>query len=314
MFKLLADYLTYQFLSLPKGARLSDSVNFFLYDIPKIFTMLISIVFVVAVIRTFFPPERIKKILGGKIEFFGNILAATFGIFLPFCTCSAIPLFIGMLESGIPLGVAMSFIISSPVINEIAVVLLWGLFGWRVAVIYVLSGMLIAILGGFIIGRLKMEKYVDKIVTDPGCLNNEVYSSWLDRIKYGYEYTVDLIKSIWVYIFIGIALGALIHGYVPSNFLLSFAGKDNPFAVIIAVLIGIPLYANCAGAIPVAQALLGKGLPLGTSLAFLMAVAGLSLPEFLILSKVMKTRLLLTFFGVVAVGIIIIGYLFNLIF
>lgn len=316
MFQSFADYITYGLLHLEKGTRLAGSVNFFFYDLPKIYFMLICVVFAVAVIRTFFPPERIKKILTGRWEITGYFLSATLGIFMPFCTCSAIPLFLGMIESGIPLGVTMSFLIASPTINEIAVVLLWGLFGWRVSLIYILSGMIVAITAGFIIGRLKMENYVNKEITNPvaGCEPGTEKMDWPARIRYAYAYTVDILLYIWLYVLIGIFVGALIHGYIPGDLLAQYAGKGNPFAVIIAVLIGVPIYANCAGAIPVAQALMEKGLPLGTSLAFLMAVTGLSLPEFLILSKVMKMRLLLTFFGTVALGIILIGYFFNFIF
>ena len=316
MFKWLADFLTYQVFNLPKGTHLSESVNFFLYDVPKIYFLLISVVFVVAIIRSFLPPERIRKILSHKAEFVGNIIAAALGVFIPFCTCSAIPLFIGMLESGVPLGVTMSFLVSSPMINEIALVLLWGLFGWKVSVTYVISGMTIAILSGIIIGRLKMEKYVEDFVTKMKPIPDakEERISLKDRLIYAYDYTKDIFLSVWLYILFGVGVGALIHGFVPVDLVLKYAGKSNPFAVIIAVIIGIPVYANCAGAIPVIQAILEKGLPLGTSLALLMAITGLSLPEFIILRKVLKPRLLFTFFGTVAVGIIMVGYLFNFIF
>jgi len=316
MFKWFADFITYQLLNLPRGERLSESLNFFIYDIPKIYTLLISVVFFVAILRSFLPPERIRKILSHEREFFGNLTAAALGIFTPFCTCSAIPLFIGMLESGVPLGVTMSFLVSSPTINEVALVLLWGLFGWQVAVTYILSGMFVAVVAGFVIGRLKMEKYVEdfvyktKIIAD----SPETRLTWKERIAGGIEYTRDIFSQVWLYILIGVGIGAFIHGYVPVDLVLRYAGKANPLAVPIAVAIGVPLYANCAGAIPVVQAILEKGLPLGTSLAFLMAVTGLSLPEFIILRKVLKPRLLLTFFGAVALGIILIGYFFNLIF
>ena len=316
MFKLFADLITYNLLNLPKGSRLAESLNFFLYDIPKIYFLLATVVFAVAIIRSFFPPERIRDILSHEKEFLGNISAAVFGIFIPFCTCSAIPLFIGMLESGVPLGVTMSFLVSSPTINEIALVLLWGLFGSRVAITYILSGLVIATVSGFIIGRLKMEKYVEDFVhsTKLGSGTRSTTLEWKDRIINAYQYTEDIFRTVWLYVMIGVGIGALIHGYVPIDLVSKYAGRGNPFAVVVAVLIGIPLYANCAGAIPVVQAILEKGLPLGTSLAFMMAVTGLSLPEFIILRKVLKPRLLLTFFGTVAIGIIIIGYLFNLIF
>ena len=316
MFKWLADLTTYEILKLPRGTHLAESLNFFIYDIPKIYFLLLTVVFAVAILRTFLPPERIRKILGHEREFFGNITAAALGIFTPFCTCSAIPLFIGMLESGVPLGVTMSFIVSSPTINEVALVLLWGLFGWRVALTYILSGLFIAVAAGFIIGRLRMEKYVEDFVykIKPIPVTAEEKLTLKDRLTYGFEYAKDIFSQVWLYILIGVGLGAFIHGYVPMELVTKYAGRGNPFAVIVAVLIGVPLYANCAGAIPVVQAILEKGLPLGTSLAFMMAVTGLSLPEFIILRKVLKPPLLLTFFGTVALGIILIGYFFNFIF
>ena len=316
MFKLFADYVTYGLLRLTPGNHLADSLNFFLYDVPKIYFLLAVIVFFVALIRTYLPPERIRRILSHEKEFMGNITAAALGIFTPFCTCSAIPLFIGMLESGVPLGVTMSFLVSSPTINEVALVMLWGLFGWRVAVIYILSGMLIAIVSGFIIGRLKMEKYVEDFVFKVKAKQegSEERLDWNDRLSYAVEYVREIFAQVWLYVLLGVGLGAFIHGYVPVEFVAKYAGNGNPFAVVIAVIIGVPLYSNAAGTIPVVQALFSKGLALGTTLAFMMAVTALSLPEFIILRKVLKPRLLLTYFGTVAAGIIIIGYLFNLIF
>jgi hypothetical protein len=316
MFKWFADYVTYGLLRLTPGDHLADSLNFFLYDVPKIYFLLAVIVYFVALLRTFLPPERIRMILSHKHELTGNILAAVLGIFTPFCTCSAIPLFIGMLESGVPLGVTMSFLVSSPTINEVALIMLWGLFGWRVAVIYILSGMFIAIISGFIIGRLKMEKYVEEFVYKIKAKQEggEEKLGWNDRLSYAVEYVREIFSQVWIYVLLGVGLGAFIHGYVPVEFVTKYAGNGNPFAVIIAVIIGVPLYSNAAGTIPVVQALFSKGLALGTILAFMMAVTALSLPEFIILRKVLKPRLLLTYFGTVATGIIIIGYLFNLIF
>lgn len=313
MFKLFADFVTFNVLNLQKGTHLAESVNFFIYDIPKIYFLLTAVMFVVAIIRTFIQPSKIKQILASRHPIYGNFLAAFLGIFTPFCTCSAIPLFLGMIESGVPLGVAMSFIISSPTINEIALVLLWGIFGWKVALVYVGSGLFIAVTAGYLIGKLKMEKYVEQVSTAKTCYLEES-KTWGDRFKYAYEYTLDVFKSVWLYVMIGVGIGALIHGYLPVDFISTYAGKSNPFAVIIAVLVGIPLYANCAGAVPVVQAILEKGLPLGTSLAFMMAVTGLSLPEFIILRKVLKPRLLAVFICIVGLGIILIGYLFNFIF
>jgi uncharacterized membrane protein YraQ (UPF0718 family) len=316
MFQYIADVITYDILRLSKGTHLASSANFFLYDVPKIYFLLALIVFVVAIIRTFLPPERIRAILSHKHEFTGNILAACLGIFTPFCTCSAIPLFMGMLQSGVPLGVTMSFLVASPTINEVALVLLWGLFGWRVAVTYIISGLIIAIAAGIIIGRLKMERFVEDFVTQGGCSCAEPGKSlsWKDKFEYAVEYTKDIFSQVWLYVMIGVGIGAFIHGYVPVEFVTRYAGNGNPFAVIIAVIIGVPLYSNAAGTIPIVQALMEKGLALGTTLAFMMAVTALSLPEFIILRKVLKPRLLLTFFGTVATGIILIGYFFNLIF
>lgn len=314
MFKWFADLITYDLLRLTKGTHLADSLNFFLYDVPKIYFLLIAIIFVVAFIRTYLPPERIRKIVAGRSEFVGNILASILGIFMPFCTCSAIPMFMGMIQSGVPLGVTMSFLVSSPMINEIAVVMLWGLFGWQVSLIYIASGMIIATFSGYLIGRLKMEKYVSDFSTSKFNSQTTKNMSLKDRAGHSWNYSLEVFKYVWPYVMVGVGIGALIHGYAPSDLLTKYAGSQNPFAVIIAVLIGVPLYANAAGAIPVIQSLMAKGLPLGTSLAFLMAVSGLSLPEFLILRTVLKPRLLYAYFGIVTLGIISTGYLFNIIF
>ncbi len=315
MIKWFADTVTYDLLGLQKGTPLADSLNFFVYDVPKIYILLLSVMFVVAIVRSFFPPEKIRAILGHKKLIVGNILAAVLGVFMPFCTCSAVPMFLGMIESGVPLGVTMSFLIASPMINEMAAVLLWGLFGWKVAALYIASGMVIAVTAGYIIGRLNMEKYINRmselsLAGEKGI----VFSSWKDRFRYAYDYSLDVFRYIWLYVLIGIGIGAFIHGYVPQELLVKLAGKENPFAVVIAVAMGVPIYANCAGAIPVIQALMGKGMQLGTTLAFLMGVTALSLPEYLILSKVIRPRLLLTYFGVVATGIVIVGYFFNWVF
>lgn len=316
MFNYIADLITYDLLKLEKGSQVGSSLNFFLYDVPKIYFLLAVIVFVVAIVRTFMPPEKIREMLSHRHEFTGNILAACFGILTPFCTCSAIPLFMGMLQSGVPLGVTMSFLVASPTINEVAIILLWGLFGWRVALTYIVSGLVIAISAGYIIGRLKMERYVEDFVAQGGCACTDAGSapSWKDRFEYAVEYTKDIFKQVWLYVIIGVGIGAFIHGYVPIEIVTKYAGNSNPFAVIIAVIIGVPLYSNAAGTIPIVQALMEKGLALGTTLAFMMAVTSLSLPEFIILRKVLKPRLLLTFFGTVAFGIVLIGYIFNLIF
>lgn len=308
----LADFIVYELLHLDPQALLATSLHFFIYDTLKIFTLLATIIFVVAIIRSYFPPERTRRILAHKRVYIGNILAALLGIVTPFCSCSAVPLFIGFVESGVPLGVTFSFLISSPMVNEIALILLWGLFGWKIALIYIGSGLLIAIIAGMIIGKLKMERYVQDYVWEIRMGEATIETlTFRQRALYGRTYTVDLLKKIWPYVVIGVGLGAFIHGYVPQDFLLKYAGPDNPLAVPIAVLLGVPLYSNAAGVIPIVQALLGKGLPIGTTLAFMMAVTALSFPEAVILKNVLKLPLLFTFFGTVALAIMAVGYLFN---
>jgi len=308
----LADLIVYRLLQLSPQDLLATSLHFFIYDTLKIFTLLATIIFVVAMIRSYFPPERTRRILAHKREYVGNILAALLGIVTPFCSCSAVPLFIGFVESGVPLGVTFSFLISSPMVNEIALVLLWGLFGWKIALIYIGSGLLIAIIAGMIIGRLKMEKYVQDYVWEIHVGEMAIEAlTFRQRALYGRTYTVDLLKKIWPYVVIGVGLGAFIHGYVPQDFLLKYAGPDNPVAVPLAVLLGVPLYSNAAGVIPIVQALLEKGMAFGTTLAFMMAVTALSFPEAVILKNVLKLPLLFTFFGTVALAIMAVGYLFN---
>jgi uncharacterized membrane protein YraQ (UPF0718 family) len=308
----LADLIVYRLLHLDPQDLLATSLHFFIYDTLKIFTLLATIIFVVAIIRSYFPPERTRRILAHKREYVGNILAALLGIVTPFCSCSAVPLFIGFVESGVPLGVTFSFLISSPMVNEIALVLLWGLFGWKIALIYIGSGLLIAVIAGMIIGRLKMEKYVQDYVWEIRVGETAIEElGFRERALYARTYTRDLLKKIWPYVIIGIGLGAFIHGYVPEDFLLKYAGPDNPFAVPLAVLLGVPLYSNAAGVIPIVQALLEKGMAFGTTLAFMMAVTALSFPEAVILKNVLKLPLLFTFFGTVALAITAVGYLFN---
>jgi len=312
MIKAFADYLVFTKIGLLPGSRAGEALNFFIYDTIKIFLLLTSIIFVVAIIRSYFSPERTRRILSSKHEYVGNVLAALLGTVTPFCSCSAVPLFIGFLESGIPLGVTFSFLISSPMVNEVALIMLWGLFGWKIALIYVGTGLVVAVIAGLIIGRLKMEKYVQDYVWEVKVGAAEIQEqSFRDKLEYARGYTLGLLKKIWPYVFIGIGIGAFIHGYAPADFLLKYAGRDNPFAVPLAVLIGVPLYSNAAGIIPIVQALMSKGMAIGTVLAFMMAVTALSLPEAVILKNVLKTRLLVTFFGIVAMAIIMVGYLFN---
>jgi uncharacterized membrane protein YraQ (UPF0718 family) len=288
------------------------ALNYFIYDSIKILILLGVVIFAVSYIRTYLSPERIRKILSKENEYVGNAVASTIGIFTPFCTCSAVPLFIGFIESGVPLGVTFSYLISAPLINEIAAVLLLGLFGWKIATLYIVSGWLISFFAGIILGRMKLERFVESYarkakIKQCGCSRNK-----LDRIKESFEDTKEIIKKVYPYVLIGIAIGAIIHGYAPENFLSQIAGRDNLLAVPIAVLIGVPLYSNAAGIIPVITSLIGKGLPVGTALAFMMSVVALSLPEMIILRKVLKPKLLAIFISVVALSIIFTGYLFNI--
>ena len=312
MLKQFADYTVFTLLSLQPGSQSGEALDFFIYDTLKIFLLLAAIIYVVAIIRTSFPPERTKRMLSHKREYVGNVLAALLGIVTPFCSCSAVPLFIGFVESGVPLGVTFSFLISSPMVNEVALIMLWGLFGWKIALIYIGTGLLVAIVAGIVIGKLKMERYVQDYVWEMQVGNGEIkVLNFQEKIDYAREYTLGLLKKIWPYVVVGVGLGAFIHGYVPTDFLARWAGRDNPFAVPVAVALGVPLYSNAAGVIPIVHALMEKGMAIGTVLAFMMAVTALSLPEAIILKNVLKTRLLVVFFGTVAVAIVIVGYLFN---
>ncbi|HHW20339.1 permease [Thermodesulfovibrio thiophilus] len=313
MLKDIVSYITYGLMHLERGSQLGDAIEFFIYDTIKIILLLAIIIFVVSFIRSFFSPEKTKKILSNKKEFIGNILAALFGIFTPFCSCSAVPLFIGFIEAGVPLGVTFSFLISSPMINEVAVVLLWGFFGWKIAAIYMVTGLLVAIVGGFIIGKLKLEKWVEEYVYkfNFGPKKELIKQTLKERLLYAKLNTVDILKRVWLFIIIAIAIGGFIHGYVPQDLLVNYAGKGSPFAVPIAVALGVPLYSNAAGILPIVYALMEKGLSIGTVLAFMMAVTALSLPEMIILRKVLKIQLLAVFIGIMTVTIIAVGYLFN---
>jgi len=312
MLKQFADYVTYTLLKLEPASHIGDALNFFIYDTIKIFLLLTTIVFVVAIIRAHFPPEKTKRILTHKKEIIGNMLAALLGIVTPFCSCSAVPLFIGFVEAGVPLGVTFSFLISSPMVNEVALIMLWGLFGWKIALIYAGTGVALAILAGIVIGKLGMEKYVQDYVWEMQVGEMEVaQTSFQDKLVYARDYTKDLLKKLLPYVVLGIGLGAIVHGYIPTDLVVKYAGPGNPFAVPVAVLIGVPLYSNAAGMIPVVQALVGKGMAMGTVLAFMMSVTAISFPEAVILKNVLKMPLIVTFFSIVAVGIIIVGYLFN---
>jgi len=299
------------------SARFKDSAEYFFTDTIVIFLMIIAITFIVSIIRSFFPPERTRKLLGeqGKARgFIGNVVAAVLGIATPFCSCSAVPVFIGFIGAGVPLGTTFSFLIASPMINEVAVTMLWALFGWKIALIYMATGLTVAIIAGVIIGKLKMEKYLEEDVFSIKIGDVEIVKpSWKQRITDAWSYALDLVKKIWPYIIVGLVIGAAIHGWAPGDWLAKYAGRSNPFAVPIAVLIGIPLYSNAAGTLPIVSELTKLGVPMGTALSFMMAVTALSLPEMIILRKVLKPRLLAVFIGIMAVTIVFIGYFFNII-
>lgn len=310
----VAKWFTYHLLGRSTGRHLASAVEFFVFEVPKVLMLLTLVVFGVGIIRSFFTPERTRRILAGKAESVGNVLAALLGIVTPFCSCSAVPLFIGFVTTGVPLGVTFSFLISAPMINEVALVLLLGLFGWKVAALYLTTGLVISIVAGWVIGRLRLEKWVEGWVyatkTGSSAANNDTLT-WNDRVNFGLESVKDIVGKVWLYVLAGIAVGAGIHGYVPQDFMASIMGKGAWWSVPLAVLLGIPMYSNAAGIIPIVQALLGKGAALGTVLAFMMAVIGLSLPEMIILRKVLKLPLIATFAAVVGTGILIVGYLFN---
>lgn len=312
-----ADFIIFHIFKMPKDAHLTEAIRFFIFEVPKVLLLLTLIIFFVGIIRTFFTPERTRKALEGKSLFAGNVLASLLGIVTPFCSCSAIPLFLGFVESGVPLGVTFSFLIAAPMINEVAVVLLIGMFGWKTALIYVATGLFVSITAGYLIGKFKLEKWVEDWVFKMQMGKNNMEAErlkWSDRVTEGYRAVKEIVGKVWIYIIIGIAVGAAAHGYVPQDFMVSIMGKSAWYAVPLSVLIGVPLYSNAAGIIPIVSVLIEKGASLGTSLAFMMSVIGLSLPELIILRKVLKLPLIFTFVGVVAVGIMIVGYLFNLLF
>jgi uncharacterized membrane protein YraQ (UPF0718 family) len=313
----LTDLLINNLLNLQTGTHLTETLRFFLFEVPKVLMLLILIIFFVGIIRTYFTPEKTRKALEGKSLFTGNVMAALLGIVTPFCSCSAIPLFLGFVEAGVPLGVTFSFLIAAPMINEVAVILLFGLFGFKVAFIYIGTGLTIAIISGWIIGKLHLEHQVESWVYDikAGLSDNpEEKISFNQRIQSGYAAIKEIVGKVWIYIVIGIAVGAAVHGYVPEKFMAQLMGQSTWYSVPLSVLIGVPLYSNAAGIIPIVSVLIEKGVPLGTALAFMMSVIGLSLPEMIILKKVLKLPLILTFVGIVSTGILIVGYLFNFIF
>jgi len=312
----LADWLTFGLLGLAPGSHLGEALAFFLYDVPKILLLLSGMIFAISTVRSFFGPERTRALLGGKREGVGNVAAAGLGVLTPFCSCSAVPLFIGFVEAGIPLGVTFSFLIAAPMVNEVALVMLFGMFGWQVALLYLLAGLSVAVVAGMVIGRLKLERYVEEFVWRIKAGGGAVAAAsptWSERFALAWRSTRDIVGKVWLFVVIGIAVGAGIHGYVPEDALAGVLGRGAWWSVPVAVALGVPLYSGAAGMIPVVQALIAKGAALGTALAFMMAVVALSLPELIILRRVLKPQLIAVFVGVVAVGIIGIGYLFNLV-
>lgn len=314
----ISDFIVDRLFKLLGGAHLTESIRFFIYEVPKVLLLLILIIFIVGIVRTWFSPEKTKKALEGQSLFTGNILAALLGIVTPFCSCSAIPLFLGFVEAGIPIGVTFSFLIAAPMINEVAVILLIGLFGWKVTAIYIITGLFIAIISGWLIGVLKMEKYiadwVNKVQVQHQNETNIKKILFTDRITAGVAAVREIVGKIWIYIVIGIAVGAGAHGYIPDDYLAELMNKANWYSVPLAILLGVPLYSNSAGIIPIISVLIEKGVSLGTALAFMMSVIGLSLPEIIILKKVLKIPLILAFIGIVASGIVIVGYVLNLLY
>ena len=311
------NFVVYNWLSMPYESNLSNTVWFFISTLQKIFLLLILVIFLAGIVRSWFSPEKTRKALEGKSLLAGNVLASLLGIVTPFCSCSAIPLFLGFVEAGIPIGITFSFLIAAPMINEVAVIMLFSLFWWQVGVIYILMGLLIAITSGWIIGKLKLEKWLQDWVQNlkfGEISNDNNHLTFDDRIKAGRIAVKEIIVKIWPYVLIGIGVGAVVHGYVPNDYLASLINKSTWYSVPLAVLIGIPLYACSPGAVPIAYALIEKGVPLGTSLAFMMSVIAISLPELIILKKVLKLPFIFTFVGIIATGIIIVGYMLNILF
>lgn len=312
----IVDKLVYETWALDSSSALGSAIHFFIYDTIKIFILLITIIFTVSFLRTYFNTEKVRVYLQGKSEFSGNILAALFGIITPFCSCSAIPLFLGFMQARIPVGITFSFLISAPLNNEIAIAMLFGLFGWKITAIYIGFGLLVAVFGGYFIGKIKsIEKYVLIPVTPiEGELEDiQIKLSLNQRVNEAWDYTKDIFKKIYLYVMIGVGIGAFIHGYIPAEFIAKYAGGDAWYAVPVAVLMGIPMYSNAAGVMPLVEVLTAKGMLLGSALAFMMAVTALSLPEAMILKRILDVKLIAIFFGIVGFGILLVGYMFNII-
>ncbi len=309
-----SEWFSYSLLGLSAESHLGSAIQFFVYDTPKVLMLLLLVVFFVGILRSFVTVDWTRKVLAGKKESVGNVLAALLGVVTPFCSCSAVPLFIGFMTAGVPLGVTFSFLISAPMVNEIALVLLYGLLGWKVAALYFVTGISVAVVAGWIMGRMKLENYVEDWVMairagESGLSDQKM--TWKQRFEYALDSVKDIVGRVWKYVMLGIAVGAGIHGYVPEGYLATIMGDSSWWSVPLSVVIGIPMYTNAAGIIPIVEALLGKGAALGTVLAFMMSVIALSFPEMVILRKVLKPRLIAVFIGVVGCGILFVGYLFN---
>ena len=308
------NWLLFDVLGLDPATRLGETIRFFVFDTTKILLLLTGIVFLVTILRSFASIERTRALLGGRREGFANVAAAGLGVATPFCSCSAVPVFIGFVAAGVPLGVTLSFLIASPLVNEVALVLLFGMFGWKIALLYVTAGLLIAIVAGFVLGRVRPERWIEPFVFETAVEATDVAGSrptWRERVQMGREEVGRIVGKVWPYLLIGIGVGALIHGWVPESFFVRYAGPGNALAVLVAVLIGIPLYSNAAGVLPLVEALYAKGLAMGTLLAFMMAVVALSLPEVILLRRILRPPLIAAFVGIVAGGIVLVGYLFN---
>ena len=313
----ISDFFIDRVFQMSAGTHLAETIRFFLFEVPKVLLLLVLIIFGVGIIRSYFSPEKTRKALAGKSTFAGNVMAALLGVVTPFCSCSAIPLFLGFVEAGVPLGVTFSFLIAAPMVNEIALIMLVGLFGWKTAIIYTLTGLLIAIFAGWLIGVLKLEKYIQSWVFDVKTGQSDTDETKIpfsERIKVGVDTVKEIVGKIWLYIVAGVAIGAAAHGYVPEDFMANLMGKSAWYSVPLSIIIGIPMYSNAAGIIPIVSVLIEKGASLGTALAFMMSVIGLSLPEIIILKKVLKMPLILAFIGVVAAGILCVGFIFNFIY
>ena len=313
----LADLVVYNVFKLSHGTNIAEALNFFIYDTLKIFILILIITFIIGMVKSFFTPEKTRKFLSGKKTGVGNFLGASLGVVTPFCSCSAVPLFIGFVEAGIPLGITFSYLIAAPMINEVAIVILWGIFGIKVTAIYIFSGLIIAIVGGIILGLFNLDKYIESFVFETkiatSCCVSGENKDFKNRLEEAKDSAISIFKKIWIYVIIGVGIGAFLHGYVPTEFLMKYAGADNLFAVPLAVVLGVPLYGNCAGILPLSVVLVEAGLPIGTVLAFTMAVTAISFPELLILKRVLKLPLLIIFVSIITAAIIFTGYLFNFI-